>query len=132
MKASIRSVFILFPVVLFLTFTLLFFPTTTRADTQALTRIQSFDNLPPGLAAVMANAMQRELPEDYYMCKAGSEYNARSQAHEMEFTFTPAGPRVKSADGAWRWGMNLKRWGYAGNLEEVSAARLHGEKGRFQ
>ena len=112
MKKRSMSICIIFPLVLFLTVALVTKPALmVLGDTPTSTRISSFADLPPGLAPAMARALQDGLPSAYYLKKRGGYFGAENPAHGMEFTFTQAGPQIKSANGSWQWGITLKRWG---------------------
>ena len=137
MKTRNRPIFIILLVVLFLVMALGIHPSamaisTPAPNTQTSTQLRSFDDLPPGLAPAVARALQKEIPPIYHMSRQGKDFQASNPAHGMSFTFTQEGPKVQDVNGAWQWGMSLKRYGYAGSELRAPVAHLSGHRGRME
>lgn len=103
-----------------------------QTDTSQPTQIQSFDDLPQGLAYAISNALQDKLPSTYNLNRAQSGFLAKNPAHGMNFTFTDKGPRLTNKNNTWQWSMTLTRWGRSKSLIKAPLSTLTAKGPRME
>jgi hypothetical protein len=99
------------------------------ADKGSSAAAKSFKDLPPGAAMAMAEAIRKELPEEYQLAAEGKGYSLSNPAHGMGIAFTPDGLQVMS--GGKSWGMTMTGIGTRSSVKPVQEAVLKNDDGRL-
>lgn len=123
-------------VLLFTTFLFLLFNVLTPSALLAYpevkgrsTTVGSFNDLPPGSAPAIAQAMLKDLPTEYQLRDDGKTFSMSNPSHGMNIVFTPEGFQVKS--GGKSWGMAMTGIGFPGSINPVQKAMLMNNNGRM-
>jgi hypothetical protein len=91
-------------------------------------------DVPQGVSAGWWQTVQKDIHDSEYHVKpllpktGEAAYQAPNRAQNLRTYFTPSGirvvPRVTDGDPPWEWGLTLSGYGYAGDIQPVSAAEL--------
>ncbi|GEM_PF-1178374 len=89
-------------------------PRTTPAKSLSL------EELPPGLAPVLARSMAASAPAEYQIHRQGAKHVSSNRAHALKLAFSAEEMQIEGQ--GWTWGMALKAWGRE-SLEAVPSAK---------
>jgi len=103
-----------------------------QTDISPPTQIQSFDDLPQGLAYAISSALQDKLPSTYNLNRVQSGFLAKNIAHGISFNFTNKGPRLTNKNNTWQWSMTLTRWGRSKSLRKALLGTLFSKGPRME
>ena len=133
MKNIKKSIFMIYLISLVITIPCSITPLyATQSDTVFSQQIQSFDDLPQGLAHALTKALQDKISPTYSLKRAQSGFCATNTAHGMNLTFTDKGPRLTNKNNTWNWSMTLTGWGRGKSLIKTPLSTLTSKGPRME